>query len=227
MGVVLAATCSAVLAKSNAINQPIEGVGIDRTRIVMEDGTKTASFGVQNRMAAPVVVTAWVSDLNGKVSEDFVVSPSLYQLNDGKTGKGTVRLLSELPTDRESVYWLVVNTAKAGTAERNQLNVAIGQRIKVFYRPDGLKGDARYAAKHLIWTNDNGRIKVKNPTALSVSVSDINILDKTNKVAALLLPFSEVSLKLPIEANKTPSFSFTFFDEYGGLNEVSAKLIID
>lgn len=218
------ASTVAVLANSTTPKDAIEGVNLDRTRVIIDDGKNSSSYGVGNHMAGPVVVSSWVTQLNGKPANQFVVSPSLFQLSSGKTGKGTIRVVSDLPQDRESVFWLVVNTAAAGIeSKKNSVSFSLGQRIKVFYRPKGLEGDTHYAAKNLTWSYEAGTLKVKNPTGLSVSISDIISSKKSERIASMVMPFSEASWKVPLGA-EPQNLSFTFIDEYGGDNEVPLKL---
>lgn len=224
LGFACLATLSSAMANTTAPMQPIEGVGIDRTRVVIGNGETRGAFGVTNKMATPVVVTSWVTDLKGKVSDAFVVTPSLYQLDAGKTGNSTVRLTSsDLPQDRESVFWLVVNSAAAGASSKNSISVAVGQRIKVFYRPVGVKGDAKYAAQNLVWSYENQKLKVRNPTALSVSISDIQTNGKELNVGEMVMPFSEMEWSMPA-AGKEAKRTFSYWDEFGGLNELPIKL---
>ena len=225
LGSVLTSLVLAAHAGESAKNVPIEGIGLDRTRVVIEDGASSGTFGLINDIGSPVIVTAWVTDLDGKMADAFVASPSLYQLANGKTGKGTVRLVSQLPQDRESVFWLNVNTAPAVQSRANQLAAAIGTRIKIFYRPDGLAGDARYAAERLRWSLKSNALHVDNPTALSVSVSDVTVNGRTERVAQMVMPFSK--LQLPVGKPNPEAGgvnTFTFVDEYGGFNELAMRM---
>ena len=199
------------------------GVSLDRTRLVITNGETSGSIGVNNKNPTSMVVTSWVVDLEGKVSDSFVVSPSIFQLGAYKTGKTSIRLVDRLPSDRESVFLLKVNTAQAGESNKNSLKVAIGQKIKVFYRPKGLAGDANYAARNLIWSFDKNIVRVDNPTALSVSVSDLILDGNTDRIADMVLPFSSKSWKIDDVKSNALQKSFTFVDEYGGFKEIPIK----
>lgn len=217
--------CHSVFASTPSPEGLIGGVGLDRTRIVMENGEKTSVFGVVNSMPNTIAVMSWVSDAEGKPAEAFAVSPSVYQLGAGKTGKGTIRLLSELPQDRESVFYLVVNTSEAGNTEKHHMKVAVGHRIKLFYRPDGLKGDTKFAAERLVWSVKRNELTVKNPTPFSVSISEVFDKQKQLKLADIVLPFSELSWSIDSSKLDFKSIkSFTFVDEFGGFVEVPLKL---
>ncbi len=192
---------------------PIQGVGIDRSRIVISNGEQTASYGVRNNLHVPLLASAWVTDLDGKVTSAFVVNPSVFQLQSGRTGKAQIRLIEKLPDDRESIFWLTVNTISQGQAEKNQIKVALGQKIKVFYRPKGLKGNTKYAANNLKWSYSQGKLTATNPTALSVTISDFFYGDKEAGFTGMVLPFSDYSWNIT-DIQKIDSFSI--IDEYGG-----------
>ena len=203
----------AYISISAEMNEQIHGVGLDCTRIVMSDGAELASYGVRNRLPVPLLASSWISDLNGNSTSAFVVTPSVFQLHAGRTGKAQIRLVEKLPHDRESIFWLTVNTISEGTSGKNQVKVALGQRIKVFYRPKGLKGNAKYAANNLKWSYRQGKLTATNPTALSVTISDFFYGDKEAGFTGMVLPFSDYSWNIT-DIQKIDSFSI--IDEYGG-----------
>lgn len=210
------------LSKAESIQkfERTAGVSLERTRLVLDNGVKSSSIGINNKNPTPMVVTAWVVDLEGKPTEKFVVSPAIFQLGGNNTGKTSVRLVEELPKDRESVFWLKVNTAQAGESKQNSLKVAIGNKIKIFYRPEGLDGDAKYAASNVIWRFNGDKITATNPTALSVSVSDLCFDTETKRVAEMILPFTTKSWSVNKDALSSNKKSFIFVDEYGGFKEI-------
>jgi len=60
-----------------------------------------------------------------------------------------------LPKDKESVFWLnvldVPPAPHASNEPSNYLQVAVRSRLKLFYRPVGLKGTPELAAEQLSW----------------------------------------------------------------------------
>lgn len=200
------------IATENA-TQMLGGVGLDQTRVIFQNGDIKKEFGIINKMPSSMLVSSWVTDLERNPSEAFVVTPSLFQLRSGATGKGIIQLVSSLPQDRESVFWLVVNTVSAGEAKAQQMKIAVGQRIKVFYRPKGLEGNTSSSASKLKWEYKDGQLTAKNETALSVTVGDIFIGDKRMNVTGMILPFSENSWNINFKPNNC---EFSFIDEYGG-----------
>ena len=82
------------------------GVQLSKTRILFKDGETQASYGLTNHAETPILASAIISNFDGSPSEAFAVSPSLYQVQPKKTHQGQIVLLSPLPKDRESVFWL-------------------------------------------------------------------------------------------------------------------------
>ncbi len=64
-----------------------------------------------------------------------------------------VRAGGNLPEDRESVYYVNVKAIPPAPAEEsaNTLQLAIKTRMKLFYRPAGLKGNPMDSYKALVW----------------------------------------------------------------------------
>lgn len=224
---IVLASMATVYAATPEQNLPYEGVSLDRTRVIISNGRNSESIGFNNKNPAPIIVSSWVTDLNNKPTNAFVISPSIYQLAGKSTGQATIRVVEELPKDRESVFWLIVNGATAGSSNENELRIAIGQRIKIFYRPDGLFGDARYAAEKLQWSFHGGELEIKNPTALSVSVSDLIFDDRSERIAEMILPYESKKIKLENLNRKAKVKKFTFVDEWGGFKEVTFDIKVE
>lgn len=209
----LVSACSISAFANEANSGLIVGVGLDRTRVVFKDGEMRQNFGVVNNMPSPILVSSWITDFKGKSSDAFIVSPSIYQLRANGTGKGLIQLVDELPQDRESVFWLVVNTVSAGKQEGQQLKAAIGQKIKVFYRPKGLIGNATSAGSKLIWNYKNNKLVASNKTALSVTVGDIYLNNKRQNLTGLIMPYSEYTWDIGFDPRGA---NYSIIDEFGG-----------
>ena len=210
-----------------AVENPIGamgGVSLDRTRLILSDGKQSVGIGIANKNPVPMVVTSWVVDVSGQPSEKFVTTPSIFQIGPNKAATASIRLVDKLPEDRESVFWLKVNAAMAGETDSNVLSAAIGQKIKIFYRPKGLKGDARFAATKLIWSYKDGQLIASNPTGITVSISDLIFDGKATRVAKMILPFSSYNWNVKKSEIKSLDKKFTFIDEYGGFYEVNFKV---
>ena len=195
------------------------GVQLDRTRILIEDGKTSASYGLQNHYDVPVLASSEITNFDGTPSSALAVTPALFQVKPNKTTKGKVTLLQKLPSDRESVFWLNVKTILPSSKEEDSkskdaaLEIAIAQRIKVFYRPKGLEGNSILAARSLSFSRDGNLLKVKNPSNMSVSLVAVQGEKGLQKIGDVVMPFETKNFKL--ESSITNVNKFTFVDEYG------------
>ncbi len=163
-------------------SQAKAGVVITGTRLVYPASQKEVTVKLNNNGARPVLVQSWVDDGDIKSSPTsskapFVLSPPVSRIDPDK-GQ-SLRLMftgSGLPTSKESVFWLnvlEVPPKAEGPVDLNVLQMAFRSRIKIFYRPDGLPGNASDAPQQVQWkvvTADKGfALQAFNPTAYHVS----------------------------------------------------------
>ncbi|MFP1590789.1 fimbria/pilus periplasmic chaperone [Escherichia coli] len=104
----------------------------------------------------------------------FTATPPVSRI-DAKRGQ-TIKLMytasTSLPKDRESVFWFnVLEFDQNQMQKRSRIKVgcmAFRTRIKLFYRPDGLKGNPSEAPLALkwFWSGSEGKasLRVTNPT---------------------------------------------------------------
>ncbi|MBJ8799269.1 molecular chaperone [Citrobacter freundii] len=96
--------------------------------------------------------------------------------------ESTLRIVktgSQLPADRESVYWINVKAIPAvdsGAAKsQNILQIAIKTRVKLYYRPAGLEGSANDAYKQLTLQRAGNGINIKNPTPYYITLGSLKV----------------------------------------------------
>ena len=203
------------------------GVRLKQTRVVMNDGAKAGQFEIFNHEDVPTLVAAWMTEEDGSNNRDFILTPGVFQLPPQTGGSAKILRINQLPNDRESVFYLAVKTMPAEVANnvtnQSQLYASLTQRIKVFYRPKGLKGDQKYAADRLMWKKTAGGWTVENTTPFSVSMTNVYTSGKSKEtVNTVILPFSKVLLQN--EAGKALTQDVAHFDyvnEWGGVVQVS------
>ena len=130
-------------------------VVIAGTRVVYPASEREVTINLTNKGATPLLVQSWLDEGDTKakpenISVPFTLSPPMFRMNPAK-GQ-TLRLLAtpdaveKLPKDKESVFWLNVMEIppkpQGEAANENMMQLAFKTRIKVFYRPKGLKGTA-------------------------------------------------------------------------------------
>lgn len=143
------------------------------TRVVFEGGQKEQTVRMTNTGERPVLTQIWLDASEdegdgavqaGAQTTPFIVNPPVARINSNKAQ--VIRIFktadaAALPQDRESVFWLNILEVPARTAARdgeddpqaetNRLNIALRTRLKLFYRPAGLKGDTVTAGEAMKW----------------------------------------------------------------------------
>lgn len=220
------------------------GVIIIGTRVIYPGSARDVSVRLQNRGDRPALVQAWLDAGDPKstpdaVSVPFALSPTLARI-DPERGQ-VLRLAytgEPLPQDKESVFWLNVlevppKAVEAKAGEGNLLQFALRTRIKVFYRPKGLKGEPSAAARALQWrivsTGDAWTVEARNDSPYFVSIADLSLRAdaKTSEAAAtsdggMLGPGEAKKFELSKVSKGLLSVEpvvvrFTFVDDYGAL----------
>ncbi len=141
-------------------------IQIAGTRIVLNGDQREQTVRLTNTADTPVLTQIWLDqaadggpDLAaGAQRTPFILTPPVARLNGGKSQ--VVRIfksaeISSLPHDRESVFYfnaLEIPAKVAGKQGENHLNIALRTRLKLFYRPAGLKSDVIEAAERLKWS---------------------------------------------------------------------------
>lgn len=216
--------------------QAIAGVVITGTRVVYPAADKEVSVKVNNKGNVPVLIQTWVDDGKENASPEtikvpFIITPPVNRIDAGK-GQ-TLRLSfirgSNLPPDRESIFWLnvlEVPPVDVSAAEANKLQVAFRSRIKLFFRPSGLKSDASTAAENIKWDVDNGKLIAINDSPYYVTLLGV----KTTSGSAqgdgdMVSPYGRVSITGKKAAfSKGQSIEYQYINDWGALRKVKSSI---
>ncbi|WP_323137570.1 fimbria/pilus periplasmic chaperone [Dyella subtropica] len=241
---VLAAWCLACLSAAPAR----AGVVIDNTRVIYPAQQREVTVKLINEdKQSPLLVQAWIDDGNEKSTPDqlnvpFLLTPPVFRMDPGKGQALRVVYLKDrpLPADRESVFWLNVlevppKPKVAKGEESNTLQLAFRTRIKLFYRPEDLKGSAADAPSQLRWTlvtDGAGRaLQAENPSAYHVSFESVALAvegrDIKSEDVNMIAPHAtqRFSLKeVNLTADAKLEVHFTSIGDYGELVTHAARL---
>src|SRR5690606_6152434 len=144
------------------------GVGLGATRMVYSSSTTQSMLQVRNTHPdATFLIQSWMESEKGERTNDFVITPPLYVLKPAS--ESVVKIMfngKALPQDRETLYWMTVKAIpqQMKNGSGNSLQFASANRIKVFYRPEGLGEGAGDAWKHLSGEYRAGKVTLTNPT---------------------------------------------------------------
>ncbi|WP_268799778.1 fimbrial biogenesis chaperone [Pseudomonas huanghezhanensis] len=200
------------------------GVVLNTTRVIYTAQDKEVSLGIQNSGTGEILAQSWLeTDAEGPDTSNlpFVLTPALARMSGN--ARQLVRIIyagSGLPQHRESVFWLNVQEIPQ-TADENVLQIAVRQRIKVFFRPHGLQGNPLEAAEKLEWRLIDGAIlEVSNPTPYHVSMIQIGLTRDTASLllesSRMLAPLQRVRFPLEQSVGKGPAaLSFISINDFG------------
>ena len=106
-----------------------------------------------------------------------------------------MRTGGDLPDDRESLFWLSVASIPETQSKpaANALQIAIRSRMKLFYRPAGLKGREEEAYRQLVWSVQGGKVQISNPTPYYVTLFNLRANDRAVENAGMVAPFATES----------------------------------
>lgn len=198
-------TCFAAAAfTAFATFQANADIVISGTRIVYPASSKDVIVNLDNRGNKPLLVQTWLDDGRDGVDPQelklpFVITPPVSRIDPQKGQSLRITYMgSALPQDRESLFWFNVleippkSKAKEGES-LNQLQLAFRTRIKLFFRPDGLKGTPGDAAANLKWSQKKEgntlSLFAQNDSAYNVSISNVKFKVGGKDIPSTANPF--------------------------------------
>lgn len=208
------------------------------TRVVFPEKSHEVTLRINNTSAGPVLVQSWVDDgqadvLPQDLQVPFVVAPAVSRVEPG--GTAILRISAtqpQLPTDRESLFWLnVLETPPRSSTEETVLQFSFRTRIKLFFRPASLPSGVARAADTLTWKlmrkgghKDPGYslMEVTNPSPYYVSFGQVEARFKRTPTPAstgMVGPFGKALLTLsaPLPTSHPKAFvQYEVINDYGG-----------
>ncbi|WP_261464239.1 fimbrial biogenesis chaperone [Serratia marcescens] len=208
------------------------GFGINATRIIYHEQAPAAQVSLRNTLVdTAYLVQATVVDNSGLPVKDFAVLPPLFRLNPGSDS--SVRIvyqpLTGLREDRESVFYFktvaIPNTnplTRDGRMMTGQLKMAVGNRIKLFYRPKGIVDPSKDTFRKLTFSRVPAGIKVNNPTPYNVTLSTMSVDGSAVSIVrtkSMISPFSSEVYLSSTPGKKTVKWGV--INDLGGVDEYS------
>lgn len=198
------------------------GVNVGTTRVVYQGKDKEANLSLANTDDdSPYLVQSWVSayDNRDTSADEFIITPPLFRL-DAKS-QNLLRIIAtnvqQLPGDRESLFFINVKAIPAVSPEQhsqNVLQIALKTTIKLFYRPEHLKGSLKEAVDQLQWRVDDGKLSVRNRSGFNVVVSEVLVNDAVNKdLPEVIRPVSMLQSAQALKVGD--KIVLSYINEYG------------
>ncbi|MCK6903993.1 molecular chaperone [Enterobacter roggenkampii] len=192
------------------------GVIIGGTRVIFDGGKKEASISINNADSVPYLIQSWVDMPEGNANKaPFIVTPPLYRLDGGQQNIERILLSGSLPQDKESLFWLNIKAIPSASKQENSLQIAVKTRIKLIYRPSGLKGTTpEEQANKLTWSRSGNKLMVTNPTQYVINFNEISVGDKKLDEVSWVAPGATAVFSLPAGANGN-HITFKVINDYG------------
>jgi chaperone protein EcpD len=202
---------------------------VEGTRLIYEGADREASITVVNRSDNEAVVQSWVSHPNDSDDIPFAIAQPLTLVP--AHGRQLLRVLyagQGLPTDKESMFWLNILEIPRKSEHATSMQFSIRQRLKLFYRPAGLRGSASDALQTLQWRRLSQRIEISNPSAFHLSLVDLTLdgpaLHQPLTDYVLLPPGASISLDTRVPVPVGSRVAFTEIADSGLLQSHSVSL---
>ncbi|MFS1563295.1 MAG: molecular chaperone [Candidatus Arsenophonus phytopathogenicus] len=177
------------------------------TRVIFSAERKEAVIQLVNSSDNLSLVQSWVDEGNIDSTPEttlapFVVTLPVVKINPRGGAQLHIRqLANQLPTDRESIFYLnVLDIAPKPDSLKtdNILQLALRTRIKLFYRPQNISQMSQSVVEHIKISKAGGSVVIDKPTGHFFTLAAFynptnknNILSKT----VMLSPFSQQTVE--------------------------------
>ncbi|HDT2154741.1 TPA: molecular chaperone [Enterobacter cloacae] len=216
-------SCAFLLA---GIERAAATVILKGNRIIYSAAAKEKIVEFTNEGSTPMLIQVWMDKDNPKSTPEtadapFIATPQIFRMNANAGQALRLKFTGQpLPADRESLFWfnyLQFPAVKADDTERNRLSLLIKSRLKIFYRPAGLKGEANQAPSSLRLSRQGRALNLTNPTPWYINIRNA-VLTQGQKTIAVgesvtLPPFGSTRWSLP--ESQATTLTLYAINDYG------------
>lgn len=199
-------------------------INLDRTRIIYDAENKSISTVLNNEsQKLPYLAQSWIEDAQGnKDSSKLVALPPLQRIEPGEKSQlriAKTEATTQLPQDRETLFWFNVREVPPKSSAKNVMQVAIQSRVKLFFRPTSLHNyDTVRWQEKLTVTKSSNHISIRNPTGyyvtlISLEKEDGRVVKAVN--GQMIAPFSTEAINTGMQIGNR--FTLSYINDYGGV----------
>ncbi len=197
------------------------GVIVGGTRLIYQEKMKEINISLDNQDTVPYLMKSWI-EATAQGTPHFLVTPPLFRLEAKQ--KNILRIFktdAALPDDRESLFYLNSMAIPSGDSQdANSLQIAIRNRLKLFYRPKALLDSApEEVTDKLIWEKTGNQLKVTNPTPFYMNFMTLSVANKKIKDINFIAPFSTESYPLAPDTSNG-DIEWKIINDYGGIGPI-------
>lgn len=206
------------------------------TRVIYPADIKEKALAFTNTGNEPVLVQVWADKDNPQSTPEtadapFLLIPSIFRINPAS--EHTLRLKftgAGLPEDRESLFWLnflQYPARKTSDHGQNSLTVLVKSRLKLFYRPASLTGDANHSLDDVKVSLKGKTLEINNTGAYHISVISAFTQERARKYPikykGIIVPHSVTKWTLP--SGGGDNLTINAINDYGGVFSKSYSLV--
>ncbi|ENX4473581.1 molecular chaperone [Enterobacter roggenkampii] len=219
----------AIVMAGYSLSATAGGVGIDATRVIYPEQSKSVTTSVRNTDTRYSYLTqVAVSATPDGGSAPFVATPPLFRMEPG--GRNQIRItrtsMAGLPSDRESLFWFSMRAIPSSEAVNGSptkltgsTQIALGTFIKLIYRPASLSVPPEKGFGMLTFSKASDGLRVHNASPYYVSFFSLKVggreLITNDQRVKMVAPLSDVVVpgrKLSFPAK----VSWTAINDIGG-----------
>ncbi|AIJ06701.1 MULTISPECIES: fimbrial biogenesis chaperone [Edwardsiella] len=195
------------------------------TRIIYPAQRQEITVQLANRGDKPSLIQAWIDEGDPNVPPEevkapFLLTPPIATVTAGNGQQLRIRALpNALPQDRESLFYLNVidippdNPARSG----NLLKLAMQNRIKLFYRPQGIAELGEKTVGQLSARRDEQRVTLNNrsPNHITITALGAGEREQLLKATLMLAPFSQRHIAVAGLPGGVSTLTLSYLNDYG------------
>lgn len=205
---------------------------LNSSRVIYHPNSKGVSITVSNAQEYPILVRPTILSGDKKnISKSYIATPTLFKIDEKQNSK--IRLTqidqSENKSDRETLNWLCVlgvppsNDGDEWNKTQNKnlpiidFKINVKTCIKIFNRPNILQISSEDAASSLIWSKQNGKLMIENPTGYYINFNSISIDGYNINNVSYVEPFGKKEFNLP-KSIKANTVLWSVITDIGGIS---------
>ncbi|MBB8643117.1 fimbrial biogenesis chaperone [Escherichia coli] len=205
-------------------NKKTYGLELGTTRLIYNEGQRSASLRVKNKQDYPVLVQSHVYTEDKKGKAPFIITPPIQKLEPDAQTRLRVIFMDREIKNKESLYWLCVkgmppvnlhdeNVHKKETTVN--INILNTNCIKLIMRPASVSINPVEASKQIKWHINGQDITGTNNNPVYINFASIKANGKEIVTDNYYIaPFSSITFRLPNKKVKN-NIAWTVIDDYG------------
>lgn len=233
---------SALLTLSAIVTSAQAGIVITGTRVIYPSDKEFVSVQLTNVGEQIALVQSWIDDKDiitdpTTTKAPFIVTPPIttIEASRGQSLRVIFNQKQKLASDRETLFWLnVLDIPAKPEAGKNylqfaicNLQFAIRNRLKLFYRPSGLSIEQQQAFQKIEAQRVNNRLEINNPTPYYLNFAKSHLILKNGalgeiKNLSFIEPFSKQQFDVENLAD-AKSAQLSLIDDYGSLSTIEKQ----